>query len=166
MAEEVQINGTGTAKKRNPVGVAFLMLIPFYGLYWWYQVNREMADLGTARNDPEGLGDNPTMSLLAMFPGGLIIVPAILSLYNGFQRTKRAQEVTTGQVTANGWIILILLLVISPVAYGMWQSELNKAWDTRPVLEPGVGAGEAIAAPSEPAVTEQQPPPPPPPPQP
>jgi len=160
MAEEVQINGTGTAKKRNPVGVGFLMLVPFYGLYWWYQVNREMADLGTARNDPEGLGDNPTMSLLAMFPGGLIIVPALLSLYNGFQRTKRAQEVTTGQVSINGWLILILLIVISPVAYGIWQAELNKAWDTRPELTPG--AGEAVAAPTatETAPTEQQPPPP------
>ena len=164
MAEEVQINGTGTAKKRNPVGVAFLMLIPFYGLYWWYQVNREMADLGTARNDPEGLGDNPTTSLLAMFPGFLILVPPFVSLFNGFQRTKRAQEVTTGQVTANGWITLILLIVFSPAAYGVWQADLNKAWETRPVLTPGAGA-EAIAQPSatETAPTEQPPPPPPPP---
>jgi hypothetical protein len=162
MAEEVQINGTGTAKKRNPVGTFFLMLIPFYSLYWWYQVNREMADLGTARNDPEGLGDNPTTSLLAIFPGGLIIVPAIVSLINGYGRTKRAQEVTTGEVSINGWLLLIMLIVIGPLGYAYWQSELNKAWETRPLLTPG--AGEAVPAPSatETAPTEQQPPPPPP----
>lgn len=77
MAEEVQINGTGTAKMRDPVGVAALSLITFgiYTIYWWYQMNREMVDLGRARNDPQGLGDNPTLSLLAFFPGAFIIVP-------------------------------------------------------------------------------------------
>src|SRR5215216_673006 len=72
MAEEVRIGGgPGTAKIRHPVGVALLWLIPFYGLYWWYQVNREMVDLGKALN-ADGLGDNPTMSLLAFFPGFLL----------------------------------------------------------------------------------------------
>jgi hypothetical protein len=121
-----------------------------------------MADLGTAKNDPEGLGDNPTMSLLAWFPGGLIIVPAYVSLYNGVKRMQRAQEVTKGEVTLNGWITLILLIVFSPIMYGYLQAELNKAWETRPALTPG--AGEAVPAPSatEAAPTEQQPPPPPP----
>ena len=53
MAEEVQINGgPGIAKIRHPVGVAVLTLITLgiYGLYWWYQVNREMVDLGKVRN--------------------------------------------------------------------------------------------------------------------
>jgi len=51
-----------------------------------------MVDLGRARN-ADGLGDNPWLSLLAMFPGGLVIVPPYFSLYNGVQRIKRAQEV-------------------------------------------------------------------------
>ncbi len=159
MAEEVQINGTGIAKKRNPVGTFFLMLVPFYGLYWWYQINREMADLGAARNDPEGLGDNPTTSLLAMFPGGLIIVPAIISLVNGYGRLKRAQEVTTGQVAISGGLLLVLLIFIGPAGYAYMQSELNKAWDTRPLLEPGAAAPAEPAGEAQPA--QQQPPPPP-----
>ena len=63
---------------RHPVAVPVLgiVTIGIYILYWWYQVNREMVDLGTATNDAEGLGDNPMISLLAWFPGALVIVPA------------------------------------------------------------------------------------------
>ena len=73
MAEEVQISPESierTAKLRHPVAVPVLTVVTLgiYGIYWWYQVNREMVDLGQARN-ADGLGDNATMSLLAMFPG-------------------------------------------------------------------------------------------------
>jgi hypothetical protein len=146
MAEEVRIGGgPGTAKIRHPVGVALLWLIPFYGLYWWYQVNREMVDLGKALN-ADGLGDNPTMSLLAFFPGFLLIVPPLVSLYNGVHRMKRAQELTTGRhPTLNGWIVLILFVfVLHPVAYGYMQAELNNAWRAQssgalPAGEPATG---------------------------
>jgi len=148
MAEEVQIaGGPGIAKVRHPVGVAVLTLVTLgiYGLYWWYQVNREMVDLGKARN-AEGLGDNPTTSLLAMFPGGLVLVPPFFSLYNGTQRMKRAQELTTGATPSlNGWIIVILLVLgLSIVAYGYMQAELNKAWQTMPgaAVEAGAPAGQ------------------------
>ncbi|MGH2961805.1 MAG: DUF4234 domain-containing protein [Solirubrobacterales bacterium] len=158
MAEEVQIGGpdAGIAKIRHPVGVAVLTLITLgiYGLYWWYQVNREMVDLGKARN-AEGLGDNPTTSLLAFFPGGLIIVPALMSLYNGTQRMKRAQEITTGATpTLNGWIIVILLILgLSIVGYGYMQAELNKAWRTLPgaAVEPGAAPSQIEQPAAEPA---------------
>ena len=164
MADEVQINGGGgIAKIRHPVGVAVLTLITLgiYGLYWWYQVNREMVDLGKARG-ADGLGDNPTMSLLAFFPGGLIILPPFFSLYNGTQRMKRAQEITTGATpTLNGWIIVILLIVgLSIVGYGYMQAELNKAWRALPgaAIEPGAGGGQIeqpVAEPAEPAEPER-----------
>lgn len=153
MAEEVRIGGgPGIAKIRHPVGVAVLTLITLgiYGLYWWYQVNREMVDLGQARN-AEGLGDNPTMSLLAMFPGGLIIVPALVSLYNGTHRMKRAQEVATGNTPSlNGWIVLILVVLgLSLIAFGYMQAELNKAWQTEG--RGAVGAGGAAGQIEQPA---------------
>src|ERR671918_1318592 len=154
MPEEVRIGGgPATAKVRNPVGVAVLILVTLgiYGLYWWYQVNREMVDLGKALN-AEGLGDNPTISLLAWCPGGLVIVPAIVSLYNGVHRMKRAQELTTGRhPTLNGWIVLILYVVLLPiVAYGYMQAELNKAWRAQssgdlPPAQPATGPATADA---------------------
>lgn len=162
MAEEVQIGGgdPGIAKIRNPVGTGFLMLIPFYGLYWWYQVNREMVDLGQARN-AEGLGDNPMTSLLALFPGGLIIVPAIMTLFNGTQRMKLAQEVTTGAPpTLNGWIVLVFLIIFSPIAYGYMQAELNKAWEALPSAAVGPGEPASQIEQPQPASEARQEPPP------
>jgi hypothetical protein len=163
MAEEVQINGgPGIAKIRHPVGVPVLTFITLliYGLYWWYQVNREMVDLGRARN-AEGLGDNPTMSLLAFFPGVLALgIPPLFSIYNGTQRMKRAQEMTTGETpTLNGWIILILLVLgLGLIAQGYMQAELNKAWRALPgaAIQPGAGAPGQIEQPATPQPAESE----------
>jgi ABC-type arginine transport system permease subunit len=100
------------------------------------------------------------MSLLAFFPGALVILPPFFSLYNGAQRMKRAQEVTTGQTpTLNGWIIVILLIVaLTIVAYGYMQAELNKAWRALPAgaVESGDAAGQ-IEQPAQQAEQPQQP---------
>jgi hypothetical protein len=139
MAQEVQINpgnAEQTAKIRHPVAVPVLTVITIgiYGLYWWYQVNREMRDLGQTRG-VDGLGEKPLNSLLAYFPGALIIVPPYVSLYNGCKRIQRAQEETTGEVTFNGWIVLILILgsfiigIAGLVVPGYIQAELNKVWE-------------------------------------
>jgi hypothetical protein len=147
MAAEVQISPDSTektAKIRHPVAVVVLSLITIgiYYLYWWYQINREMKDLGEARGQ-DGLGEKPINSLLAFFPGGLIIVPPYVSLYNGVKRMQRAQEVTTGDVSLNGWIVLILLLasyftagISGLIVPGYIQSEMNKVWEN-------VGSGGA-----------------------
>jgi Domain of unknown function (DUF4234) len=151
MAEEVQIGGgPATAKIRHPVAVALLSLVTLgiYALYWWYQVNREMADLGKHLGI-EDLGDNPTVSLLAWFPGFLLIVPPFVSLYNGVHRMKYTQELTTRRTpTLNGWIVLILLVfVLSVVAYGYMQAELNKAWRAQTgTLGPGASGGQTATA--------------------
>ena len=138
MAAEVQIDPASaekTAKIRHPVAVVIFSLITLgiYHLYWWYQVNREMRDLGEARG-LDGLGEKPLNSLLALFPGALILVPPYVSLYHGVKRMQRAQEVTTGQVSLNGWIALILLLVLGFVLPGYLQAEMNKVWEN-------IGAG-------------------------
>src|ERR1044072_3697597 len=110
MAAEVQISPNSTAKVRHPVAVPVLTVVTLgiYGIYWWYQINREMVDRGKAKGT-DGLGENATTSLLAVFPGFLVIIPPYFSLYNGVKRMQRSQEVTTGEVTFNGWIVLILI---------------------------------------------------------
>ena len=129
MAEEFQIaGGEATAKTRDPLGVALLSLVTLgiYFFVWYYKVNREMADLGRARGTDE-LGDSPGTSLLAVTLGALIIVPAIVSMYNTFQRTKAA-ALLTGVEPGNGWIALVfyVFLFIGFPAY--LQSGLNKVW--------------------------------------
>jgi len=95
-------------------------------VFWWYYVNREMADFGRARNTNE-LGDNPARSTLALFPGGLIVVPALWTTVTTFQRVQAAQRMN-GQTPINGWLALVLYLVIFPAFYGYMQSGLNSAW--------------------------------------
>jgi hypothetical protein len=130
MAEELAISGTESrAKLRNPLGVVGLSIITLgiYYIFWWYFINREMRDLGRARNTD--LGQNPGNSVLAITLGALIIVPAIVSMWRTCDRIQRSQEVAGVDRGANGPIIFILLLLIGPV--GLWyaQSELNKVWD-------------------------------------
>jgi hypothetical protein len=144
MAEEVQIAGTGsTAKTRDPLGVALLVLVTLgiYWFVWYYKANREMADLGRARGTDE-LGDSPGTSLLAVTLGALIIVPAIVSLYNTFQRTQAAARLM-GVEPLNGWIALAFYLFLGIGFPAYLQSGLNKVW--------GAQTDRAVAVPAAPA---------------
>jgi uncharacterized protein DUF4234 len=134
VAQEVQIAGAGAmAKIRNPVAVAIFSLITvgIYTIFWWYFINREMADYGRAKGTNE-LGDSPGKSTLALFPGALIIIPAIWTTVTTFQRVQAAQRIA-GQTPINGWIGLLLYLVFSPALYAYMQSGLNSAWRTQVV---------------------------------
>ena len=129
MAQEVQIPGaSSTAKIRNPIAVAIFAVITLgiYVLFWWYYANREMVDYGRAKGTDE-LGDSPGKSLLAVFPGGLIIVPAIWTTITTFQRVQKAQNLA-GRPPINGWLGLVLYLVFSPAYIAYMQSGLNSVW--------------------------------------
>lgn len=142
MAETVQIAGAGsTAKTRNVVAVPVLAIVTLgiYLLYWWYTINRELADLGRAKGTSE-LGDSPLKSLLALFPGAFVVVPAIWTTVTTFKRIQKAQELH-GQSPINGWLGLVLYLVISPVLYAYMQSGLNKVWQAQGGSAPA-SAGE------------------------
>ena len=116
------------AKTRSPLAVAILSVITLgiYVIFWWYFINREMADYGRAQNTTE-LGDNPAMSTLALFPGGLVVIPAVWTTVTTFQRIQAAQRLTS-RTPINGWLGLVLYLVIVPAYWGYMQSGLNSAW--------------------------------------
>ena len=130
MADEKTIRGTEyEVKIRSVWAVALLPFITLgiYNLVWWYRINRELRDYGQAKG--VDLGQNPTNSLLAFFPGSLIIVPALISLYRGTQRVQSASE-TAGKEPLNGWIALILWFFISPALWAYIQSSLNALWES------------------------------------
>ena len=130
MAREIRIPGSeGTAKIRSIWAVALLPFITLgiYFFFWWYFIHRELRDLGRAKGTEE-LGDSPGKSLLAVTLGALIIVPALVSLYRGFKRVQAAQRLV-GSEPINGWIGLILFLVISPAYAAYMQSGLNTVWE-------------------------------------
>jgi membrane protease YdiL (CAAX protease family) len=164
MAEEIPIVGTNEiAKKRNPWGVLGLSLITLgiYHFVWWYKINKEMVELGRAKGTGE-MGDNPTTSLLALVPGFLIIVPPLVSYYKGTQRMQAAAR-HTGAEPVNGWIALIIFVVIGIAFAPFLQSQLNKVWDAQAGggAAAAIPAADAAALPAEPAAPAEQPPPPP-----
>ena len=130
MAQEVRIPGSeGTAKIRSLWAVALLPIVTIgiYFFFWWYFIHRELRDYGRAKGTDE-LGDSPGKSLLAVTLGALIIVPALVSFYRGFKRVQAAQRLA-GLDPINGWIGLILFIVISPAFYAYMQSGLNGVWE-------------------------------------
>jgi hypothetical protein len=162
MAEEIQIPGTqANAKIRSPWAPALLPIVTLgiYAIFWYYYINREMADLGRAKGTDE-LGDSPGKSVLAITLGALIIVPAVISIVHTAQRIQAAQRLTGIEPQMNGWLALVLALVISPAFYAYEQSELNKVW-RKLQAQPAVEAGTPAPAPVEqpPAPTPEQTPP-------
>jgi hypothetical protein len=160
MAEELQIAGTdSTAKVRNPLGVVGLSLVTIgiYFFFWWYFINREMRDLGRARN--ANLGESPGNSVLAITLGALVIVPAIVTMWTTSARIEAAQEAVGIERRVSGPIVFILLLLIGPVGIWYAQSELNKVWAAQRTAAAAVPPiGEVPGA----RPTEGQPPAPPP----
>jgi hypothetical protein len=131
MAEEVPIPGASTpAKIRGVVAVPLLTLITIgiYGFVWYYKINREMVDFGRASGHSDELGDSPGKSLLAITLGALIIVPALVSYWRTFQRIQATQRIAGDEGRINGWIGILLYVVISIVLLGYMQSGLNGAW--------------------------------------
>jgi len=129
MAYEMKIRGTQSeVKVRSLWAVALLPIITLgvYHIVWWYKINKELKEYGEAKGFD--LGKNPTNSWLALFPGGLIIVPAIITYINGTKRVQGAAKIS-GKDPVNGWLVLVLYLVLS---IGMWaylQSSLNAIWE-------------------------------------
>ena len=160
MAEELQIGGTGeTAKIRNPLGVVALSIVTIgiYYVFWWYFINREMRDLGRARN--RDLGQSPGESVLAITLGALIIVPALVTLWRTSARIESSQEAVGLSNRASGPIIFILLLLIGPVGIWYAQTELNKAWEAQRSGGAGLPQPQQQAA-AQPGAAPAPPPPP------
>jgi hypothetical protein len=135
-APEVPLRGASAqVKLRNPVNTALLSLIPFYALFWWYYINKEMVELGRARGTDQ-LGDSPGTSVLALFPGGIIIVPALITYWRGTKRVMGASRLA-GKEPLNGWIAIILYLLLAPGLWAYIQVSLNDVWRQEAEALPG-----------------------------
>ena len=137
MAYEMKIRGTEhEVKVRNPWAVALLPIITLgiYHLVWWYKINKELKAYGEAKG--YDLGQNPTNSVLALFPGALIIVPALVTYWRGTQRVQGASKIA-GREPVSGWIALILYLLLSPGMWAYLQVSLNNIWEQEAEALPG-----------------------------
>ena len=137
MAYELQLReDKGDVKIRSPWAAALLPFVTFgiYHLVWWYRINRELRDYGRAKG--YDLGQNPTNSLLALFPGGLIIVPALITYWRGTKRVQGAARLA-GKEAVNGWIALVMYVLLSPVFWAYLQVSLNDLWRQEADPKPG-----------------------------
>ncbi|HEX4307593.1 MAG TPA: DUF4234 domain-containing protein [Solirubrobacterales bacterium] len=129
MATELRIpESEETVKVRNPWAVALLPFVTFgiYHLVWWYRINQEMKAYGESLG--YDLGRNPTNSVLALFPGGLIIVPALITYWRGTVRVQ-GTEALADREPINGWLVLVLWLIIQPAMWAYLQVSLNHVWE-------------------------------------
>lgn len=120
------------AKVRNPWGVLGLSLITLgiYVPFWWYFINREMRDLGRAR-EVRDLGDSPGLSVLAITLGGILVIPPLWTLVTTCRRIQRADREMGRDDGLNGWIALLIYVVTLGILIHVYmQYQLNKAWQS------------------------------------
>lgn len=140
MATEMKIRGTAhEVKVRNPWAVALLPIVTLgiYHFVWWYKINKELKAYGEAKG--YDLGQNPTNSLLALIPGGFIVVPALVSYWRGTERVQGASKVA-GREPVSGWLSLVLYLLIAPAFWAYLQVSLNNVWQQEADALPGQAA--------------------------
>jgi hypothetical protein len=131
MAYGDKFNPAGTSrdvKIRGPLWAAVFSLVTLgiYSIYWIYATAKDLSQYGKAKG--RDLGQNPTMTLLAITLGWLLLfIPPIVAFYRQAKRIQQAQHLN-GVQPYNGWLALVLYLVFSPAYFGYVQSELNKAW--------------------------------------
>jgi len=84
-----------------------------------YRLNRELRDFGVEVD--------PIKSAFAFFPGAILLVPFLITLYRTGERVAVAQEINTLIPTARGWIGPVAGLVLF-LSVPYHQAELNKVW--------------------------------------
>jgi hypothetical protein len=128
---DVRIAGSQhTARVRSPLMVGLLSLVPFYWLYWYFSINNEMSKMGETRSTDE-LGTSPTMSLIAVTLGVVLIVPPFISIWNTAGRINQAQHMAGEQVGLSKVLATILTILLFPIGAAVMQGSLNNAWENQ-----------------------------------
>lgn len=112
-----------TGVVRHPWKEWGLAMVTFgvYAAFRHLRINRELRDFG--------IDVDPTKALLAFFPGGLVLVPYLITNYRTGGRIAIAQETVGLTPTASAEVsALASLFAFLHVPYQ--QSELNRAWAT------------------------------------
>jgi Domain of unknown function (DUF4234) len=114
-------------KHRNPWGVFALTLITLgiYHLFWYYYINREMANLGHRQG--EDLGDSPGKSVLAITLGVLLIIPPFVSIWHTGKRMQRSGEIV-GSDGGSGALYFVLSIFTGVFGSVYMQYQLNAVW--------------------------------------
>jgi hypothetical protein len=113
-------------KRRNPFGSWLglpLITLGIYSLVWVYKTNKEMAEF-----DPR-IRVNPTLSVLAFFPGFLLLfIPTLVATWRLGVRVQQAQR-AAGVVECSPILAFILWVFVANTGVLYLQFEINKIWE-------------------------------------
>ena len=114
-------------KHRNPFLVWLvwpLITLGSYHLVWWYKINREVRDFD------QRIEVSPSVAVVALFPGAIILVPPYVSAWKTGDRIRRAQAASGSSLDqCNPWIGLILAFILGLHSL-YYQMSLNSLWDS------------------------------------
>ena len=109
---------------RNPFAVWILSIVTLniYGIFWWYQVNRELQAVGDAYNVRVAAAPAVSALLMALWP--IALVPALVTVFFTIGRLRRVQDLVGEDDRANAFIATILCPVLLLHSYYL-QKKLN-----------------------------------------
>jgi hypothetical protein len=96
-------------KLRRPWVVGALSLIPFYWLFWYYAINREMRHFGRQRGDARLANVKPAVSVLAVTLGWFVVVPPLVSQWRTVLRIDASERVAGARSTGTPLIVSLLI---------------------------------------------------------
>ena len=121
MALDMVVQGVAV-KRRGPLVTWLLILVTLgiYGLFHWYYMNREVRDFSAAAGAP--IGNSPGKSVLAIFPGFILIVPVIWTWVTTATRVREVRRIVlAGSVCA----VQLPLQPSAPLPAGIAQFHLG-----------------------------------------
>lgn len=125
MGDTVGTSGQGvTGKPRNIVLVWLvwpLITLGIYHLYWWYKINEEAGRFDSR------IEVSPVVSLLALFPGAIIIVPPFVTVWRTADRI-RAMQRAAGMAPDCLPVLGIVLMFVFGLYSLYYQLKLNEIW--------------------------------------
>lgn len=146
MAVDYTVHGV-KVKQQGLIAVLVLATITLgiYGLFWIHRVNWEMKQIGAALGHKELANSKPGKNtVLAFFPGILIIFPALIAFHNMGKRFEEVQVLTGRPKTYDMTLHWLLFLVGGGTWYLYQQSMMNTLWND---LDNQARAAGAISAP-------------------
>ena len=97
-----------------------IVTLGIYGLVVHYRINRELQEFGVEVD--------PTKAALAMFPGGIVAIPYLVTTFRTGERVAVAQEAMGLEPTARG-VLAAVGSIFFMVNIPYLQSELNRVWE-------------------------------------
>jgi hypothetical protein len=146
------IDDTAIGKARRPWAVATLCVVTLgiYGCVWYYKVNRELRDFGSARGDRHLALSKPARSVLAITVGGLLVFPPLISLVRTTGRLQDVERLAFRAARSRSGLIALMLssellsalsflhgvgiafaltgTIGIGLAFGLIQARLNRVW--------------------------------------